>query len=97
MALIFQAMSLLGTKTDKDSPAFTKTANTQNGTTSWAFPTFGTGPAFPEHLQVFVIRRDLKNGIFVYNRNGDLIAFSAPVTGSVTKRNKPQNRRRPCH
>ena len=65
-------------------PAFAKTANTLNGTTSWTFPTFGSGPAYPEHLQVFVIRRDLKNGIFVYNRDGDFIAFAPPVTGSVT-------------
>ena len=71
-------------KDRKGLPAIAKTGSSSDGTRAWDFPTFGSGPAYPEHLQVFVIRRDVKNGLFVYNRNGDLIAFAPAVTGSVT-------------
>jgi len=66
-------------------PGFTFTANTDNGTVAHKFPRGGTAASnFEEHLKVFVVRRDLKNNVFVYNRDGDLIGFIAAVTGAVT-------------
>lgn len=66
-------------------PGFATTSNTDYSTVAYKFPQIGTAASnFQEHLNVFVIRRDLKNNVFAYNRDGDLVGFIPTVTGSVT-------------
>ena len=59
------------------SPATVKTDNTENGSSSYSFPTEITSQASPDgqSCYVFVIRRDKDFNIFVYNHKGDYVAF----------------------
>jgi hypothetical protein len=59
------------------SPAIAKTDNTDNGSSSYTFPTETTSQDSPngQSCYVFVIRRDKDFNIFVYNHKGDYVAF----------------------
>lgn len=54
------------------SAATVRTDNTENGSSSYSFPTFVTSG---QSCYVFVIRRDKDFNIFVYNHKGDYVAF----------------------
>jgi hypothetical protein len=59
------------------SAAIVKTDNTENGSSSYTFPTEITSQTSPDgqSCYVFVIRRDKDFNIFVYNHKGDYVAF----------------------
>lgn len=57
-------------------PFSVSTDNTDGGSSEFVFPILGdTGTGFDMHLNVMVIRRDEEGNMYLYNRDGELVAY----------------------
>ena len=65
-------------------PAYASTGSSSDGTVAYNFPVLtyqsSNPPSFSNNLHVFVVRRDTDGNLYMYNSDGDLVAFNAAFT-----------------
>jgi len=68
-------------------PAYASTGSSSDGTVAYNFPGLTYLGALPRsnNLHVFVVRRDTDGNLYMYNSDGDLVAFNAAFTPTSQK------------